>query len=674
MKINRVVIVFVLAFFVCSTAFSQNKRTKKADELFESGQYYLALQKYTKLYEKTRDKKQKGEIAFKAGECTRNLNIQQKAVGWYRKAIGGKYQNQYMNLYLAEALRAIEKYDEALVEYQNFMKNMPDDPRGNNGAESCKQAILWKQAPNRYIVENLKDINTKENDFCPSYARADYTEVYFTSSREGAKGTKFNDVSGMNFTDIFHTFLDKKGSWSEPTVVDAEINSEFDEGAVSIAAKTMKTIYFTDCKIVKAKNMGCQVYSANRTDEGWTKPEINNLFQDSSISVGHPAISPDENTMYFTAYNAPNGIGGRDIWMVKRGNKTKPWGTAINMGDQINTKGDEMFPFIREDGTLYFASNGHIGMGGLDIFMAKKDDAGKWTVENMKFPINSAADDYGIVFQGNEEKGLFTSNRGGGKGADDIWSFNLPSLNFNMKGLVKDDAGNALEGAKVKLTGTDGTILEKITLKDGTFKFDLKPNVDYIILGSKDNYLNGKSKETTKGLNQDKQFSIEISLTKVVLEKSIELPNIEYDFNSANLREESKVSLDKLVETLSDNTNISIELGSHTDFRGTDEANILLSQKRAESVVTYLISKGIAADRMVAKGYGESKPNVVKPEIAAKFSFLKEGTLLDEAFIISLTSTDEQEIAHQINRRTEFKILSMTYEPSQQPTDNQDKK
>ncbi len=377
-----------------------------------------------------------------------------------------------------------------------------------------------------------------------------------------------------------------------------------------------------------------------------------------TVTVKHPAASPDDLSLYFTA-NMPGGHGGYDIWMVKREKKTAPWGSPVNLGSSINTPGNEIFPYVHPDGSLYFSSDYHLGMGGLDIFKAEKDKKGKWVIRNMKYPINSSYDDFGIVFQGDWEKGFLTSNRPGGKGKDDIFEFSLPPLEFILSGFVRDEkTDEIIPGATVKLIPNDGVPIEKKSEIDGSFRFELKPNTDYQIETSHEKYLNGKSRESTKGYETDKEFKRDVYMAPI--EKPIELPNIMYEFAKWDLRPESMVSLDQLVETLNDNPNIVIELRSHTDFRGSADANEELSQKRAQSVVDFLIEKGIEPDRLVAKGYGESMPRVVDMKMAQQYSFLNEGDVLTESYIKKLASL-EQEVAHQLNRRTEFQVLKTDY-------------
>jgi peptidoglycan-associated lipoprotein len=398
------------------------------------------------------------------------------------------------------------------------------------------------------------------------------------------------------------------------------------------------------------------MYSKKSGDK-WSEPKNIGILPDSVVAA-HPALSSDGLTLYFVS-DISGGSGGKDIWKATRSTAGGTWSKPQNLGPDINTNGNELFPFLRNDGNLYFSSDGLIGMGGLDIFKAVPQPDCSWVVTNMKSPINSSADDFGIAFENENERGVFSSTRKG-RGNDELYAFEFPPLRFNVTGLVKDEkTGAAITGSTVMLIASDGNNLQAETGTGGDFKFALKPDVDYIFLAQKDGYLNGKEKETTKGQERSRDFMVTILLTAI--DKPIELPNIFYDFGKWDLRPESMVSLDKLVETLIDNPKVTIELMSHTDSRDTEEYNYDLSQKRAQSVVQYLIEKGIESERLSAKGYGESSPKVVDAAIVSQAPFLKSGTALTEAYINSLANDEQKEVAHQINRRTEFRVLRIDY-------------
>ncbi|MBN1251111.1 MAG: OmpA family protein [Bacteroidales bacterium] len=660
MRLQNLLTILFVILLANNTILAQNKKTKKADASFDAGEYFKASEMYKKIYTKANTKILKAELSFKLGECFRKMNIPAQSEKWYKKAVKYRFQNPMAVCYLADAYRMNEKYDDAKIEYEKYTELVPDDIRGSNGIKSCNLADESIKNPERYIIENIKEINSKQSDYKPEYFN-DYSTLYFTSTREGGVGNSFNNNSGQNFADIFYSTKDRKGKWSEPVPIKGQANSIFDEGACTINLSNTE-MYYTSCKLIKNETNGCQIYRSKLNGNLWSTPELIPLIEDSSISVGHPALSPDELSLYFVA-DLPEGKGGKDIWIAKRISITQPFGKPINLGSPVNTADDETFPYVKKDGTFYFASNGHIGIGGLDIYKLEKNENGEDIVVNLKSPINSSSDDFAIIFENQDEKGYFSSTRPGGKGSDDIYSFELPPILFAIQGIIKNEiTTNVIDKAKVKLIGSNGTSLETFSGVDGSFKFKLKPETDYIITTQKDNFLKGKAKESTKGLNKSQTIAIEIFMSPI--EKPIEVENIFYDLNKANLRPESEVALDQLVETLNDNSTITIELSAHTDYRGTDESNLNLSQRRAQSVVDYLIKKGIKPERLTAKGYGESVPKTITTKFAQKYSFLKVGDILNKELIDQLATKEQKEEAHQINRRTEFKVLKTDFNES----------
>jgi len=657
MKKYTYLLLFSLLLFNLPASAQKKEKDRKAEAAYDAGEYFKAIDLYKDAFNKVNDKDKKTEIMFMIGECYRITGDPRQAEMWYKKAVQKDYQDPVLYLRYGQSLMENEKYDEALEQFKKYQELIPDDPRGNMGIESCRASVQWKAAPTGYIVENMKFFNSSQRDFSPAYANSDFSEVFFTSTRDDAQGSSLHGATGENFADIFSSSMDRKGKWSVPVPVEA-LNSEFEDGTPSFT-KDFSTVYFTRCKQGKSQRLGCQIYTATKSGTEWSEPEALKLVDDS-ITVGHPAISSDGLTLYFVS-DMPGGIGEKDLWYVTRDGLEAEWSAPMNAGEQINTPGNEMFPFIHSDGTLYFSSDSRVGLGGLDIFKATKDETGIWVLENMKPPINSSSDDFGIVFESQLERGFFSSDRKG-RGNDEIFSFVLPPLIFSVKGVVRDErTEKVIPGAKVKSVGSDGITIEATTGDDGTFRFMLKPSTDYVFIASQKGYLNGKQRETTKGLEQSQEFEVAIKLSSI--SNVIELPNIFYEFAKWDLTPESMVSLDNLVETLDDNPNVTIELMSHTDSRGAPADNEELSQKRAQSVVDYLISKGIAADRLQAKGYGESQPKVVDEKIAAEYSFLQVGDVLTESFINQLGDPALEETAHQINRRTEFRVLSTDYIP-----------
>jgi peptidoglycan-associated lipoprotein len=649
----------LLIFMTSPEASAQKRKSEKAYASFTAGEYYDAIDLFKDAYSKSKkgDKNTRTELVFMIAECYRLTNDPKNAEIWYKLAVKSSYSKPDAQFWLAESLKKNGKYLLAIDEFKKFKQVAPSDARAEQEIRSCELSEEWQRNPEAYKVEELKDVNSKESDFSPAYARDDFSMIYFTSSRDGVTGKKIHGATGQNFTDIFESKVDKKSKWSTPVPVEV-INTEFEEGTPSFSSD-YKELYFTRCEVGKREKKGCKIMYTKKSGDKWSDPKNTGILPDSLIAA-HPSISKDGLTLYFVS-DLAGGFGKKDIWKVTRLRAGDPWSKPVNLGPDINTTGDELFPYIREDGTLYFSSDGLIGMGGLDIFKASPQPDGTWVVQNMKPPINSFADDFGIAFEDGNEKGIFSSTRKG-KGNDDLYTFELPPLRFTVTGLVKDEkAGTPIPGSVVQLIASDGSNLQAETGTAGDFKFALKADVDYIFLASKRGYLNGKEKETTKGQDKSRDFLVTILLTAT--DSPVDLPNILYDFDKWDLRPESMVTLDKLVETLIDNPNVTIEIMSHTDTRNTDEYNLILSQKRAQSVVDYLVSKGIELDRLTAKGYGKSSTKVVDAAIAAQNPFLKVGTQLTEQFVNSLPNDEQREIAHQINRRTEFKVLRTDYEP-----------
>jgi peptidoglycan-associated lipoprotein len=652
-------LILLLMFIVVQESPAQKRKAERAYASFQAGEYYEAIDLFKDSYSKTKrsDKIARAELIYMIAECYRLVNNPRNAETWYKLAVRSAVTKPEAQLWYAASLKKNGKYKQAIEELKKYKQIAPADAKADQEIRACELAIEWQENPEAYKTDEIKDLNSRESDFSPSFGRNDFGVVYFTSSREDATGNKTHGATGQGYTDIFESRLDKKSKWSTPVPVDL-INSEFEDGTPCFTGD-YKELYFTRCEAGKREKKGCIIMYSKRSGDSWSKPENQKILPDSMVAA-HPAVSADGLTMYFVS-DMSGGFGGKDIWVTTRSGAGSDWSTPINPGPDINTGGNELFPFLRNDGTLYFSSDGLIGMGGLDIFKAVPQPDGSWIVENMKSPVNSSADDFGIAFENENERGIFSSTRKG-RGNDDLYAFEFPPLTFSITGLVKDEkTGSAIEGSTILLIASDASNLQTETGSGGEFNFSLKPNVDYIFLAKKKGYLNGKEKETTKGQEKSREFMVTILLTAI--DKPIELPNIFYDFNKYDLRPESMVSLDKLVETLNDNPTVTIELMSHTDSRDTEEYNYELSQRRAQSVVKYLIEKGIEPDRLSAKGYGESSPKVIDASVVTHASFLKTGITLTEEYINSLPTEEQKEIAHQINRRTEFRVLRTDYEP-----------
>ncbi|HPA86491.1 MAG TPA: OmpA family protein [Bacteroidales bacterium] len=636
---------------------AQRRKAERAYASFKAGEYYEAIDLFKDAYSKAKrsDRETRAELGYMIAEAYRLTNDPRNAETWYRLAVRSSVSRPEAQFWLASSLKKNGRYPQAVEEFRKYKQIAPSDPKADQELRACELALEWQKNPEAYRVEELKDLNSGDSDFSPAYGRDDFGVIFFTSSRDDAAGNKTHGATGQGFTDIFESRLDKKSKWSTPVPV-AELNSDSEEGTPSFSSD-FNEVYFTRCEAGKREMKGCVIMVSKRSGDSWSNPESLEILPDTMVTA-HPSLSADGLTLYFVS-DMPGGYGLKDIYKVTRIDESDSWSEPENLGPDINTGGNELFPFSRDDGSLYFASDGHIGMGGLDIFRAVLQPDGSWNIRNMQSPVNSFADDFGITFEKGNEKGIFTSTRKG-RGNDDLYTFELPPLRFAVTGLVKDEkTGAPIQGSVVQLIASDGSNLQAETGTGGDFRFNLKQDVDYIFLASKQGYLNGKEKETTKGQEKSRDYMVTILLTAT--DKPIELPNIFYDFGKWDLRPESMVSLDKLVETLNDNPNVTIELMSHTDSRDTEEYNLDLSQKRAQSVVEYLIAKGIEAERLSPKGYGESTPKVVDAITESQNPFLKQGTTLSEQFINTLATEEQKEVAHQINRRTEFRVLRTDY-------------
>jgi peptidoglycan-associated lipoprotein len=672
--------IFLLLFFLTNSAFTQNKYSKAADDAFSDQLYTLALTRYQKAYSKVKSNKaEKDRISLRIADCYRLMNNMKKAEIAYKRLATGKYakDDPKVILYYADALKANGNYDEAIAQYTAFIEKVPADKKAPAEIENCKTAKEWIKNPTKYGVKWEKKINSKEDDFAPSYADKTHGSIIFTSDRAASMGKDIDNWTGMEFSDLFIARKDRKGEWNTPIPADLSevLNTKANEGSGQFNSR-YTNLYFTRCWNEARRKNGCGIYKINRSGTTtWGEPEKIELGGDSASTFGQPSVSSDESVIYFAA-DRTGGYGGKDIWMVTRKGakvkgKAREYSPPVNLGPEINTPGDEMFPFIRDDSVLYFSSNGHPGMGGLDIFRAV-NAGGKWSKpENMKYPINSNADDFAIVFNPDEpEEGYFSSNRPGGKGRDDIYSFVVPPLLFTLEGIITDDRTlQPLQGAKVRITGTNGKSVESNSDDKGHYSFNknqISVATTYEIYVVKKDYFNEKGKETTVGLERSKDL-VRNFVLRPIPKKPVVLPDILYDLDKYDLKPQFRDSLQGLIATLDANETIVVELASHTDSRGSEERNDILSQRRAQSVVDYLITRGIDPDRMIAKGYGKRVPRLLTKDITKDGFLFVTGTVLTDSLINSLPNTQAKEAAHALNRRTEFSILRNDYIPKSKP-------
>jgi peptidoglycan-associated lipoprotein len=632
----------------------KNRKMVKADQAFTLEQYNKAAELYKKAYQSTKSRALKSEIIFKQAECYRFSGNIKRAESYYKRAVKAKYPDVIVYLRYADVLRMNEKYEEAKVQYKKYVQLNPTDVAGEMGLKSCDYSINWLANPTRYKVEIMPLVNSRFSDFSPSFGNGEYSELYFTSSRSGGFSNKIDDRTGETFTDLYSSKLNKKGKWSVPLILPEPVNSEGNEGSVALN-KRGTTMYFTKCDVQKKKALGCNIYVSKRKGKIWGAPTLLQIKVDSNTTLGHPTINEDESILIFSS-DLRGGYGGKDLWIVKQQKRGK-WSDPVNLGPAVNTKGDEMFPFLHSDGTLYFSSTGHIGMGGFDIFKSTTDENDSYSsITNLKYPVNSSGHDFGMIIENSGERGYLTSDRKGGKGGDDIYQFELPPLILALKGVITDSkSGAILTNTNVVLSSSEGVAIETKTDNTGSYTFKLDPLLSYEILASLEGYLNKKMTETTVGIDQNKVFIVDVIMDPV--KKEIILPKIEYDFAKWNLRDKSISDLDMLAESLVDNPNVVIELKSHTDFVGNNKSNLRLSQKRADACINYLISVGINAGQLVAVGAGEDEPFVIEN----KDGRFKEGDVLTESYINKIKFKKNKKKAHQYNRRTSFKVLREDY-------------
>jgi len=659
---------------------AQRALIDKGDSYYNTYMFDLAKDYYEKALGSIASQSDKAEVNYKLGYCYKMLGNTDKAEMYFGVAVDNYVKGVIkpdVLLFYADALRMNGKYEDAIDIYKQYLQVSPQDHRATSGLESCKLVPKWINRPTRYKVVNVSKFNTMQLDFSVVWASKDYRTIYFTSSREGSMGSRDNYKSGQKFTDIFEVTQDRKGNWSEPIPLAGGINTEEDEGASTVSMKG-SDMFFTRCKAGKKVDEPCKIFYSFKKGNAWGEPIMVNITGFDNYEVGYPALSKDDKILYFSA-EAPAGYGGMDLYMAERiGTSGYEFGRPINLGPEINTLGDEVFPTVRANGTLYFASDGHKGMGGLDIYKTVTDSLGNITgIENMKYPINSSFDDFGIIFDGDNEKGYFSSNRKGGKGSDDIYEFSLPPLVITLNGLIRDttdiDNIKLIKDAKISIMNDAGVAGELVSSSTGGFTFKLEKDQNYKVKAEvSTDYFSNSASFSTFNIEYDTVINVVINLARIP--KIITLPNIEYEYDKADLRPESTVALDGLVKTLEDNPNITIELRSHTDFRGNDDYNMELSLARAKSCVDYLIEKGISADRLTAKGLGETEPREIDEELNKQFPFFSIGDILTETYIKALGDNKKVEEAHQLNRRTEFSVLSTDYGISEEEKAQEEEK
>lgn len=632
------------------------KNMKKAEKFMAIGEYYDAASQYKQAYSKTppKERDRRGLIAGKMAVCYRKINSTPKAVAAYRNMVRYNKATVDDRLELGRQLLKNGDYKQAAEQFRVVLDSMPDNVLARNGLLSAQQAPAWKKQGSRYTVKRMDVFNSRRAEYSPMLSGDQFDQLYFSSTRNDATGDELSGITGTKNGDIFVSQKDDKGKWSKPEVVNGGLNTEADEGA-SCLSPDQREMYLTQCITDPSYPRYAQIVKSNRSDAAWGKASSVELTKDTLSCFAHPAVSPDGQWLYFVS-DMPGGKGGLDIWRVRI--TSAGYGGVENLGEPINTPGNEMFPTFRPNGDLYFSSDGHPGMGGLDIFIAHPGKTGRYVLEHPGYPLNSQGDDFGMTFEGVKNRGFFSSNRNDGRGWDHIYSFVNPEIVLSVKGWVYEQEGYELPAAQVYMIGSDGTNLKLGVKSDGSFEKELTPGVEYMFLATCKGFLNHKEELKVVPMNDSHEYVLQFPLASITAPVLID--NIFYDFNKATLRPESQTALDELVKLLNENPNVTIELSSHCDYKGSSAYNKLLAQRRAESVVNYLVDKGIARDRLSPVGYGKEKPKTIRKKLTEKLTWLKEGDVLTEEFIKKL-DPKKQEICNQLNRRTEFIVLRTTY-------------
>lgn len=657
--IENIKLIFLLASIILlATGCGAERNIKRGEKHLAIGEYYDAATEFKQAYQKTpaKERERRGQIAKKMAYCYAKSLQTAKAIAAYRNTIRYHQDDAEDHMALAGQLMKNGNYKEAATEYQLALDSMPDNDIAKNGLAAANNAPHIKELGSRYTVKRMDVLNSRRADYSPMLTGENYDELYFTSTRNEAEGDDLSGITGAKPADIFVSRKDDKGKWTKPEAVTGGVNTAFDEGACCFSTDG-REMYLTQCVTDPSFPRYAQIVKSSRSDAAWGKAAEVKLTNDTLSSYAHPAMSPDGEWLYFTS-DMPGGKGGLDIWRVRI--TPAGFGGVENLGEPINTAGDEAFPSFRPNGDLYFSSNGHPGLGGYDIFIAKVGQDRRYHVSHPGYPLNSQGDDFGMTFEGPHNRGFFSSNRGDGKGWDHIYSFDNPEIIQTVKGWVYEMDGYELTAAQVYCVGDDGTN-EKLSVRsDGSFTKVLEPGVSYLFLATCKGYLNHKEEiRAEENPKESRDTTLQFALANISAPTLID--NIFYDFDKATLRDSSKTALDKLVAILNENPNITIELAAHTDYKGSAAYNKRLSQRRAESVINYLIAHGIAADRLTPKGYGKESPRKVNKKLAEKHTWLKEGDVLTEDFIKTMKDAKQQETCNQLNRRTEFSVLRTTY-------------
>lgn len=616
---------------------------------YDIGEYHRAEGLLKQVYAREKGKYAKGEYSFFMGESQRRINMPKKAVSSYQKAVRAKYEDPKALLYMAESLRKTAEYDKALEFYNQYLEIKATDQQAKNGVLSCLMA-MENPISQPWIVEKVKAFNSKYSDFSPAFSGTNYDQIYFTSMRSEKKKRKLNRITGQGNSSIYFIQKDGKGEWEKPERMEEPIASDFDDGTPNLSFDG-KTFYFTRCPYVNTQPNTAHVFEVQRSGGRWGEP-VEVIPGGDSLMVAHPAISPDGTTLYFVS-DRPGGYGGLDIY--KSIKSDGQWGKAVNLGSEINTAGDEMFPYVRTDGTLYFSSNAHVGFGGLDIFKAVEDENGKLSVVNLGRPINSESDDFGIVFQGRKEEGFFSSSRGSAKGIDAIYSFSMPETNFDLYGKVGFPAKKEKSKVTLRIIGTDGTNQKLVVDDAGAFGVRLAKNTDYVLVATAPGFFNNKRNFTTRLLTSSQ--TIEVNMNMVSSDELLTLDLIMFQKGELQPLNSSVAVLDQAANYLKSNARYKLDIRCHTSHSGRSDNDVMLSEKRGLEVVKLMISRGVDESRLSIDAIGSEEPGVVDEELAKRFSTIRVGDVINQSLLRKIRTADRKEV-EQLNDRIELVLIT----------------
>ncbi len=636
---NRKIYISIFLLFSLSTLFAQSVKIDKANKLYNDGSYIKAIEIYETLEKADRN----DEVIQNLADSYRQINKFPEAEKCYAQAVKSNKSRPIDKYRYAQVLQTNGKCLEASKWYSIYAKLEQSDKRAVLQASSCDSLRLFRSDSSQYRVKRLHDLNSSDSDFGVVIFK---DGLVFTSARDGNKTT---DRDGTPYLNMYYVQFDNNKQLESIEEFKGKVGSKFHDGPACFS-KDFKEIYFTRNEKGSKGTMRLHIFKAKLKDDEWYDVEelpMNN----EHYSVGHPSLSSDGKLLYFTSDKG--GFGGTDIFMCRK--KGDSWSSPENIGSKINTQGNEMFPYTAADGILYFASNGHPGLGGLDIYRATFDEFENCSsVQNMGAPINSTYDDFALSLGKQLYTGYFSSNRPGGMGGDDLFEFQdlgqVTITKIKVEGKITQKTSENKEvpvhGATLSLySEEDKKLNEAVTKSDGAYSFDVETEKNYTLVAKKENFFTDRKKITTvgksksTGANKSQQVidlskqGVNINIKEIILNEENEIPHVLWDYNSAALKTSTIIQINKIIQLLKDNQNIVIEIGSHTDSRGDHSSNILLSQKRADAVRKYLISNDIPTLRVTSMGYGEMKP------------------LLKNAI-----SEDE----HARNRRTEFSVIQIT--------------